>query len=39
MVRLSRPQMRPSAAFLEFKSSHQRVTDVAPGLLLTRTDP
>jgi|GEM_PF-4764839 len=32
MVRLSRPQVRPSAAFLEYKSSDQRVTNVAPVL-------
>ncbi|MGH8507194.1 MAG: hypothetical protein ACREVH_00535 [Gammaproteobacteria bacterium] len=32
MVHLSRPQMRPSAAFLEYKSLDQRVTNVAQGL-------
>lgn len=32
MVRLSRLQMRPSAAFLEYKSSNQRVTNMALGL-------
>ncbi len=32
MVRLSRLQMRPSVAFLEYKPSDQRVTNMAPGL-------
>jgi len=32
MVRLSRLQMRPSAAFLEYKPSDQSVTNMAPGL-------